>query len=574
PGSFDKNCTVTEAGVVNVTFTNDPTIGKFFYQNRYDRTMECFVYPGQMSYGNSFSNQNSKQPYNLEVPKQDINYFFLAIIAPQSNRPPSPPTIAGPIEGVTGTSYTYTASDSVDPDGDQIRYGFDWNNDSEVDYWTSLMNSGSSGVGSYIWITIGSQPFQVLAEDSNGHKSSWSPWRQQINIPLPTVTLVASETSVPYSGTSNLMWTSSDTDSCVGTNFSTGDALNQASPGVSTGALTSDQTYTITCTGPVRIQGMITVIPQAVSSVTVSVLSPFPTTPTDFIPPGTTCSSIPSIKLTWSAVSGATGYRIYRSVNQTGTYSEITSGGISGTTFTDSAGLVSEGTYWYKATAYNDYGESEPTLPISTTASAPCAPLPSVSVTAVPQNSTVIPFTSYVTATVTLSPVAMGDGVIGNILSAFTKVVQGATSINYDFDCGNGSPHTPFSSTNLSESVNCSYSSYGIYNLTVQVTSPGGADSRTIIITATEPPPTPPCVSDGSCVVDPNNPGLYNCIGPDSTILAGQSKIYYEKSRVASDAVCESDVRTCDGVTGTLSSSYNPPYSSPSCVVSPVFNPF
>ncbi|MEO5635415.1 MAG: hypothetical protein ABIS26_02170, partial [Candidatus Paceibacterota bacterium] len=47
-----------------------------------------------------------------------------------------------------------------------------------------------------------------------------------------------------------LTWESNNVTSCTGTNFSTNGAPNNTSPGVSTGALTSTQTYSIKCTEP------------------------------------------------------------------------------------------------------------------------------------------------------------------------------------------------------------------------------------------------------------------------------------------------------------------------------------
>lgn len=58
------------------------------------------------------------------------------------------------------------------------------------------------------------------------------------------------------------------------------------------------------------------------------------------------------IKLTWKAVPGASGYQVYRSSSETGTYAFVkTVGGNSSTSFTDT-GLACGTTYYYKTRAY------------------------------------------------------------------------------------------------------------------------------------------------------------------------------------------------------------------------------
>jgi fibronectin type 3 domain-containing protein len=62
-----------------------------------------------------------------------------------------------------------------------------------------------------------------------------------------------------------------------------------------------------------------------------------------------------SIRLSWPPISGATGYRIYRSLSRSGTYTRV--GTITSTSFTNT-GLASNTTYYYKVSAYNNAGES------------------------------------------------------------------------------------------------------------------------------------------------------------------------------------------------------------------------
>jgi fibronectin type 3 domain-containing protein len=71
-----------------------------------------------------------------------------------------------------------------------------------------------------------------------------------------------------------------------------------------------------------------------------------------------------NIRLTWYSVDDADGYTIYRATSSGGNYSSLDTS--SGSSYTDSSSLDANTTYYYKVSAYNDYGES----PMSSVASA------------------------------------------------------------------------------------------------------------------------------------------------------------------------------------------------------------
>jgi len=75
-------------------------------------------------------------------------------------------------------------------------------------------------------------------------------------------------------------------------------------------------------------------------------------------------SSSNSITISWSAVKGATGYRIYRSITPSGTDELI---GTSTTTTYASTGLTSGTTYYYNVAAYNNGGEGSKSNAVSAT---------------------------------------------------------------------------------------------------------------------------------------------------------------------------------------------------------------
>lgn len=89
------------------------------------------------------------------------------------NHPPSiPSTPAGPSTGTIEKSYSYSTS-STDPDGDQIRYGFDWDSDGLTD-WSDYENSGDSCSKSHTWSNVGTYQVRVKAQDEHGRESGWS----------------------------------------------------------------------------------------------------------------------------------------------------------------------------------------------------------------------------------------------------------------------------------------------------------------------------------------------------------------------------------------------------------------
>jgi len=69
--------------------------------------------------------------------------------------------------------------------------------------------------------------------------------------------------------------------------------------------------------------------------------------------------STTSLRVGWSAVSGADGYNVYRSSTQTGTYSKLNSSMVAGVSY-DDTGLTVQTTYWYKVVAVK--GTMEQTL--------------------------------------------------------------------------------------------------------------------------------------------------------------------------------------------------------------------
>ncbi|GAI44791.1 unnamed protein product, partial [marine sediment metagenome] len=91
---------------------------------------------------------------------------------PVVNNPPNiPAQPTGTATGNTDTSYSYYTS-ATDPDGDQVKYTFDWDDGTTSE--TALVNSGETGSTSHSWTAEGTYQVKVKATDSKGTTSSWS----------------------------------------------------------------------------------------------------------------------------------------------------------------------------------------------------------------------------------------------------------------------------------------------------------------------------------------------------------------------------------------------------------------
>jgi hypothetical protein len=176
-----------------------------------------------------------------------------------TNRPPNAPTITGPSTGDTSVSYPFTFT-ATDPDGDQIQYDVDWNNDDTTEVTSLLVNSGVSIVGNRSWPTVGTYTLQVRARDSLGAVSAWTEHTISIVVGAPSsVTLEASINGGGWSGSNQtvnstdsvaLRWNSTNATSCSGNGagFNTSGNRN-GSDNVNTPAPNSSETFTVSCDG-------------------------------------------------------------------------------------------------------------------------------------------------------------------------------------------------------------------------------------------------------------------------------------------------------------------------------------
>ena len=91
------------------------------------------------------------------------------------NHKPNQPILRGQSKGVPDTSYTFSA-ETTDPEGEDIRYFFDWGDDTNsgwvpADYWLA---SGDSISRDHSWSKMRTYNVKVKAMDRSGDVSDWS----------------------------------------------------------------------------------------------------------------------------------------------------------------------------------------------------------------------------------------------------------------------------------------------------------------------------------------------------------------------------------------------------------------
>jgi len=98
----------------------------------------------------------------------------------RENTPPETPSRpVGPGQGITGREYTYLCS-SVDPDGDDLSYFFDWG-DGTTSGWRGPYATGSMGNASHIYHQ-GNYSIRVKVRDEMGAES---PWSEPLSVSMP-----------------------------------------------------------------------------------------------------------------------------------------------------------------------------------------------------------------------------------------------------------------------------------------------------------------------------------------------------------------------------------------------------
>ncbi len=125
----------------------------------------------------------------------------------------SPPALAGPTSGFTGTSYTYTTGGSSSSLGHSVQYSFNWG-DGTSSGWLPVGTTSAS----HSWTTAGTYYVKAQARCA-AHTSVVSTWSGTLSVTIvsattnPTVSIVASTPAVPEAGPGQGVFTISRTGS-------------------------------------------------------------------------------------------------------------------------------------------------------------------------------------------------------------------------------------------------------------------------------------------------------------------------------------------------------------------------
>lgn len=103
---------------------------------------------------------------NVQIDFTLVNKYFAN---EKPNLPAAPGGVAG---GCIGLDYEYSAS-TIDPDGHQIYYRFDFD-DGVITDWLGPYNSGDPCAATHAWSTLGTFSVRVQAQDEYGKTSDWS----------------------------------------------------------------------------------------------------------------------------------------------------------------------------------------------------------------------------------------------------------------------------------------------------------------------------------------------------------------------------------------------------------------
>lgn len=127
-------------------------------------------------YGNAYFSPTAKNIIKIYITDGEYLDFSAEIISSNYHQPGTPGKPQKPVgkERIRiRKSYEYE-SYAVDPDGDRLQYGWDWNGDYIVDEWTGFYPSGEKVRVSHKWDKKGDYEIRVRARDEKGLESEWS----------------------------------------------------------------------------------------------------------------------------------------------------------------------------------------------------------------------------------------------------------------------------------------------------------------------------------------------------------------------------------------------------------------
>lgn len=239
--SGTMSCDTVSPGLVTPTFEFPQTYGYFYYRES-KSVRECIGNndPLTLVKGASAGLGGTK----IAVPKMVIPY---PLTVTGMSAPPSAPIVSDEMKSCPNHALRFS---STDPDGENVRFGIDWDKNGTVNEWfpaTGYVNSGEIVTLERSFVSGSTQDFTVFAEDVGGMVSTLTTHSfivPNCDVP-PTVVLAADDTSITVGESTILRFeATANADTCVGTGFSTGGLIKGSvvvTPSV-------DTNYSVVCT--------------------------------------------------------------------------------------------------------------------------------------------------------------------------------------------------------------------------------------------------------------------------------------------------------------------------------------
>ena len=180
-GDGNMTCSMPTAGSFNPTFNFAPTTGAYWFDwstqfLRAEGVQACTVQSALRGEIAPFSTAAPMNPYVLNVPAQAISCPINVVLDPNQHPPATPDvSITGSAACTIGTPHSISVS-ATDSDGDQIKYGIDWDANGTVDQFvpsSGYVPSGSSQSAARTYTTAGNKTVKVVAIDTSGLMSGW-----------------------------------------------------------------------------------------------------------------------------------------------------------------------------------------------------------------------------------------------------------------------------------------------------------------------------------------------------------------------------------------------------------------
>ena len=382
---------------------------------------------------------------------------------PPLNTPPNTPSPpAGESSGIPGTLYAYMTS-ATDPDGDQIKYTFDWA-DGETSE-TGFISSGSTQTSSHSWSGAGTYLVKVKATDSKGASSVWSGALtvtiDAANTPPNTPSPPAGETNGNPGTMYAYMTSATDPDGDqVKYTFDWGDGETSETGFISSGS-TQISSHSWSGAGTYLVKAKATDSKGASSgwsgtlTVTIDAANTPPNTPS---PPAGESSGIPGTLYAYmTSATDSDGDQVKYTFDWGDGETSETGFISSGSTQTSSHSWSGAGTYLVKAKATDSHGASSGwsgtlTVTIDAANTPPNTPSP---------------------------PAGESSGIPGTLYAYMTSATDpDGDQVKYTFDWGDGeTSETGFVSSGSTRTSSHSWSGSGTYLVKAKATDSHGASS-------------------------------------------------------------------------------------------------